>query len=76
MKGKYSKCIVVLVIALNIIFAAAVLYAFIRTSSEPSTLVASWFAFSTTELWALASIKKSKIKNSESSEVRDTDENY
>ena len=62
MKGRYSKFIVVLVIALNIIFAAAVLYAFIRTSSEPSTLVASWFAFTTGELLSLAWIKRKKIE--------------
>jgi hypothetical protein len=62
MKGRYSKFIVVLVIALNIIFAAAVLYAFIRTSSEPSTLVASWYAFTTGELLSLAWIKRKKIE--------------
>jgi hypothetical protein len=62
MKGRYSKFIVVLVIALNIIFAAAVLYAFIRTSSEPSTLVASWFAFTTGEILSLAWIKRKKIE--------------
>ena len=62
MKGRYSKFVVVLVIALNIIFAAAVLYAFIRTSSEPSTLVASWFAFTTGELLSLAWIKRKKIE--------------
>lgn len=59
---KFSKWIVVLVIALNVIFSAAVLYVFLKTGSEPSTLVTAWFAFTTGELWALSSIKKKKIK--------------
>ncbi len=71
-KGYFSKIIVAIIVMLNIIFSAAVLYVFLRTSSEPSTLIGCWFAFTTTELWALASIKKSKIKNKES----DIDENY
>lgn len=62
MEGKFSKFIVVFVITLNIIFTAAVLYLFLQTSSEPSALIVAWFGFTTTELWALASIKKKKIK--------------
>ena len=44
-----------LVIALNVLFTVAILYVFIRTGSEPMTLVG---AFTTVELWSLASIKK------------------
>ena len=62
MKGRYSKFIVVLVIVLNVLFAAAVLFVFSRTSSEPSALVASWFAFTTGELLSLAWIKRKKIE--------------
>lgn len=61
-KGSYSKSIVALVVILNALFAAAVLYAFIKTSAEPATLIVSWFSFTTGELWLLASIKKKKVK--------------
>lgn len=59
---KYSKKIVAVVIALNVAFAAAVLYVFLRTGAEPTTLVAAWFAFTTGELWLLSGIKKTEIK--------------
>lgn len=64
-KGIYSKVIVALVIILNVLFTAAVLWIFRETSSEPSTLIGAWFAFTTGELFMLSSIKKSKV-NSES----------
>ena len=59
---KYSKKIVVAVIILNVLFAAAVLYVFLKTSAEPTTLVVAWFAFTTGELWLLSGIKKAEIK--------------
>lgn len=64
-KGQFSKAIVMLVIAFNIAFTVAILYVFLRTGSEPATLVACWFAFTTGELWALSSIKKNKIRKGE-----------
>lgn len=57
---KFSKVIVGLIIAANVIFAAAVLYIFLQTGTEPVTLIAAWFAFTTGELWFLAGIKKSE----------------
>lgn len=57
----FSKTVVALVIALNIIFAAAVLIVNWHTGSEPSALVVAWFGFTTGELWMLSSIKKKKI---------------
>ena len=69
-KGSYSKVIVAVVIALNIIFAAAVLAVFWHTGAEPAALVAAWFGFTTGELWILAGIKKSKMKRK-----KDCDEN-
>lgn len=75
-KGKYSKVLVVLIVSLNLIFTAAVLIVFTKTSSEPTTLVGCWFAFTTTELWALASIKKSKIKKGNGKEASESNENY
>lgn len=64
-KGFFSKIIVVSVIALNIIFAVAVLFVFLKTSCEPTALVTAWFSFTTIELWSLAGIKKAKEKNSD-----------
>lgn len=64
-KGDFSKFIVGLVLILNILFTVAVLCVFLKTSSEPMTLVGCWFAFTTTELVALANIKGKKIKKGE-----------
>lgn len=60
-EGQYSKVLVTLIIFLNIIFTIAVFFVFARTGSEPSTLIATWFSFTTVELWSLARIKKKKI---------------
>lgn len=62
MKGKYSKVLVGLVIALNIGFTIAVLAVFRKTGAEPTALVAAWFSFTTGELWLMASIKKMKVR--------------
>ena len=59
---KYSKFIVFLIIMLNTGFAVGTLYVFLRTSAEPTALVAAWFAFTTGELWLLSGIKKKKIE--------------
>lgn len=59
---RYSKFIVALVILLNSIFTAAVLYVFLRIGTEPTTLITAWFAFTTGELWMLATIKKHEIR--------------
>ena len=64
-KGRFSKFIVTLVILLNVIFTAAVLYIFLQVGSEPQVLIGAWFAFTTGELWMLSSIKKKKVKESE-----------
>ncbi len=65
---RYSKFIVALVILLNAVFATAVLYVFLRTGNEPSTLVGTWFAFTTGELMALAAIKRKEIDSGKRSE--------
>lgn len=61
--GMFSKSIIIAVILANVTFTIGVLCVFLKTSSEPSTLVASWFAFTTVEVWSLATIKKSKENN-------------
>ena len=64
-RGVFSKAIIGLIIAANIIFTIAVLAIFVRVGSEPSTLIAAWFVFTTCELVALAGIKKKKIEKGE-----------
>lgn len=60
-KNRFSKFIVTLVIIMNIIFTAAVLYVFVKVGNEPMALIGAWFTFTTGELWMLSSIKKSKV---------------
>ena len=56
-KKKFSKKIVVLVILLNIIFTMAVFVAAFFNATIPDSLIMAWFAFTTTELVALAGIR-------------------
>lgn len=62
---KFSKIIVSLIILLNVLFTTGVLYVFLKVGSEPMTLIGCWFAFTTGELWLLATIKKKEIGNDE-----------
>ena len=64
-RGVFSKAIIGLIIAANIVFTIAVLVIFVRVGSEPSALIVAWFAFTTGELWFLAGIKKKKIEKGE-----------
>jgi len=59
---RFSKKVVRWVILLNAVFVVAVLLIYWHTGSEPATLIASWFAFTTGELWALAGIKKEETR--------------
>ena len=40
----------------------AVFFVFLRVGSEPTTLVAAWFAFTTGELWLLSGITREKVR--------------
>jgi len=60
-KSEFSKAIVSIVVALNMFFAAAVLYIFLKIGKEPTALIAAFFAFTTGELWMLASIRRQKM---------------
>ena len=68
--NKFSKAIVAVIIVLNIIFTGIVLWIFNREQREPSALIVAWFAFTTGELWALAGIKKVKVKQQSQVERR------
>jgi len=61
-ENKFSKKVVRWIIMLNALFVVAVLFLYWHTGSEPATLIASWFAFTTGELWALAGIKKEETR--------------
>ena len=61
-EGRFTKFLIWFIIVLNIIFTAAVLYVFWHTGAEPSTLIVSWFAFTSSEIIASAFIKGKKIK--------------
>lgn len=60
--AQFSKWIVALIILMNVVFTYKILEVFKIVGSEPTSLVVAWFGFTTVELWTLASIKKSKVK--------------
>lgn len=60
-KRKYSKWIVVLVIALNVFFSAGVLYAMKEGAVEPKELIIQWFGFTKVEVVALSGVTVSKV---------------
>lgn len=62
---RFSKGIVALIVFLNVFFAGAVLYTFLKVGNEPVTLIGCWFAFTTGELFLLAGIKKKEIDRGE-----------
>ena len=64
-KSGFSKFIVSFVIMINVAFTVVTLYIFLKTSSEPTTLIGCWFGFTTVELWQLATIKKKKVDNND-----------
>ena len=64
-KGIFSKVLISLIVAANLAFTVAILFVFCFTYSEPSTLIMAWFGFTTGELWALAFVKKQKLKKGE-----------
>ena len=75
-KGNFSKFLVWFIILLNIVFATAVLFVFWHTGAEPSTLVVSWFAFTSSELIATAFIKGKKIRKEMLTPRKKEEESY
>ena len=65
-----SKCIVPFVILSIFSFTGVAIYVQLATNMElSSTLIVSFYGFCTCELWELSSIKKTKIKNENKSEI-------
>jgi len=60
---RFSKKIVTMIILLNVIFTIAVLYIFLKVGSEPTSLIITWFGFTTGELWLLSGITKTKVNS-------------
>lgn len=56
-KVQFNKKIVTLIVVMNILFTATIVFLYYKTGSEPSTLIERWFKFTGTELVALAGIK-------------------
>lgn len=56
-KVQFNKKIVTLIVVMNILFTATIVFLYYKTGSEPSTLIDKWFKFTGTELVALAGIK-------------------
>lgn len=71
-KGLFSKILVVFIIAANVAFTVAVLRIFRAVGSEPATLIAAWFAFTTGELFLLSKIKREKIRKGETHDKLET----
>ena len=59
---RFSKLIILFIILLNTCFTVSVLYVFLRTGTEPVTLIGAFFGFTTVELWNLTRIKTTEIK--------------
>ena len=60
-KGKYSKWLICIIVALNVLFAAGIIYAMMNGADEPSTLIKEWFKWTTIELGASAGVKITKV---------------
>nr|DAS80723.1 MAG TPA: hypothetical protein [Caudoviricetes sp.] len=60
-KKEYSKIVVSMIIAVNILFTLCIMILFLKKDSEPVALISAWFSFTTVELWNLAKIKRHKI---------------
>jgi hypothetical protein len=75
--GKFSKLLILAIVLANIGFTAVVLWMFYATGSEPGVLIGAWFAFTTGELWALATIKRSKVrsKNEQNEQNEENEQN-
>lgn len=58
----FSKIIVIAVIALNVLYAAGVLFVNYKGGTVDQALTVSWFGFTTVQLWNLRSIKVAKVK--------------
>jgi Na+(H+)/acetate symporter ActP len=66
---RFSKIIVAAVIAMNALFAIAVLAVFWHTGNEPGVLVGAWFTFTTGELWTLGKIKRAERRKNANTET-------
>ncbi|MFA5424640.1 MAG: hypothetical protein WC374_12370 [Phycisphaerae bacterium] len=59
--GRYSKWLVPVVIALNVLFSVTLMFFMKNGMAEPTTLIDRWFDFTTVELVAMAGITAGKM---------------
>jgi len=71
--NSYSKLVVAAVICLNVAFAAVALDINANGYDVSPSLIVSWFAFTGTELVAMAGIKVTKIRHEDAPTDNDTD---
>ena len=60
-KGKFSKVIILSIIALSVLFTITILCLMANGMEEPDTLIRYWFGTFTVELLACAGIKVTKV---------------
>lgn len=60
---RFSKIVIIVVIIIVLIFTGSVLYIYNNKGTEPNIMIASFFAFMTGEVLALAKIKLSEISS-------------
>ena len=58
---RFSKMVIIAVIVMVLIFTGFVLFIFYKKGNEPTVIIASFFAFVTGEVWALAKLKLTEI---------------
>ena len=73
-KGLFSKILILLIVVLNIWFVCQMIQLLPQLDFEPIALIGGWFAFTTGELWALATIKKRKINQLPQEEEKTSEE--
>jgi hypothetical protein len=70
---RFSKIIVVLIVILNIAFTLGIMAVFWHTGAEPTSLIVSWFAFTTGELGLNAFVKIGKLRHEHGNVVEYSD---
>lgn len=68
-KGEYSKRLLLLVIALNVIFSAGIILAVKFGAADPEPLINRWFDWTTAEIYVGGGIKVFKIGKDALSQV-------
>ena len=71
---RFSKMIIIAVIIMILIFTGCILYIFYDKGNEPTVIIASFFAFMTGEVFALAKLKLTEINIEGSNKKKEIEE--